>query len=178
MAGAAARPNRRPAGRGLIPTRNARRGVPRTVTAQQIPMPPDAGFAQLVETAPYPSFPTWAVERWRWAHEAPIRNQPAKMALVVLALHADKDGKAWPSFGTIQRLGSMGRSTVIDAIQRLEDAGWLTVYRRVRRTSLYFLKAPKDQHCRGCWRALPAETQLCPVCGYELGVRELDPKFY
>ena len=139
-------------------------------------MPPDAGFAQLVETAPYPSFPTWAVERWRWAHSAPIRNQPAKMALVVLALHADKDGKAWPSFGTIQRLGSMGRSTVIDAIQRLEETGWIAVYRRLRRTSLYWPKSPKDRQCQGCWRALPAETQLCPVCGYELGVRELDPR--
>ena len=139
----------------------------------QRPFAPDAGFIGEVPTGRYPAFPATPLKRLRWAMEAPIKSPAGKVVLIVLTFHANEKGKAWPSVKTIAGEASLSRRAAVDAIRRLERASWLTVLQRARLTSVYRPRAPTDQHCRHCWSVLPGETDLCPVCGWELGVQEL-----
>ena len=165
--------------------------------ATQLPFDPQAGFVAAVpDVPPYPAFPEFAVDRWRWVLEAPIRKprgEPpkwrpdpfGKAALGAIALHADKSGKAWPAVHTIARLASMSRREAIESIHRLEQAGWMTVQRRPRLSSVYRPKRPQDELCQGCWFVLHRDAKGCPSCGLETGVRSahlgvqgVHPKLY
>ena len=138
----------------------------------QRPFPPRVGFVGEVEPEPHGAFPTDVLGRIRWAMSAPVESPPAKTVAMILAVFADRDGKAWPSLETIAKCASLSRRAAINAVNRLEDDGWLTVYKRRSRPSLYWLKRPADRHCRGCWYVRPARVRLCPSCGRE-GVHEV-----
>ena len=141
----------------------------------QRPFDPRAGFVGEVATNPYPAFPSKPLERIRWAAHAPIASAPAKAVAVMLALHANQDGRAWPAVRTLATCASLSRSTTLVAVDGLAGNGWLTVEARRPRTSNYWLKAPWQRHCRQCWFAVPAEIECCPSCGAGK-VRELDLK--
>ena len=117
----------------------------------------------------YPAFPRKPIERIRWAMNAPIAHTSDKSVLMILAVHADERGKAWPSMATIARCGSMTRRTAFTAVRRLDETGWLAIDRRPRRPSRYWPKSPRDKHCPGCWYIVPSGAQICPICGLEGG---------
>ena len=71
------------------------------------------GPVGVVDGGSYPSFPRKPLARIRWAMEAPVKNTPDKAVLMILAIHADEQGKAWPSLATIAHCGSMARRTAI-----------------------------------------------------------------
>ena len=142
---------------------------------RQMLFPPVAGFVAAVPCEPYPGFPSSPLDRIRWAFWAPVRKAPAKTVLTILALHADKEGKAWPAVVTIATMASLGERAAIYAVKHLEGEGWLTVVRRVNRPSLYLPKAPTDRHCHGCGLTLVEGVTICPSCGLD-GVHEMHPK--
>jgi Bacterial regulatory proteins, gntR family len=61
----------------------------------------------------------------RWARETDGGSAPANFLLLILACHADGDGvvSPGPSWATLRRESGLGRSTVHEAIRRLEDRG-------------------------------------------------------
>ena len=133
--------------------------------AHQRPLPPVAGFVQAVETAPYPAFPLTLGKRVRWAMEAPIKSPAGKVALIVVAFHADDTGRAWPAIETVAAEASIGRRTAFRAIADLEARGWIATYQRRGRSTIYWPKRPRDVLCRECWTVLPGAAETCPVCG-------------
>ena len=139
----------------------------------QRPFAPAAGFLSAVPVERYPAFPASPLKRIEWAMSAPLSTPSHKTVLIVLSYRADEGGKAWPSFDSIAESTALSRRQVIETIKALEDLGWISVYRRTRRSSLYFPKRPGDQHCPECWILLPAKTQLCPACGQEPRVHSL-----
>ena len=139
----------------------------------QRPFDPAAGFVAPVDGEPYPLFPAKPLDRIRWAQDAPVRSTPAKLLLIVLAHRADRSGRAWPAVDSLARWGSMGRRTVFDGLDFLEDHGWLWRQRRKRLTTNYWPKAPGERRCEGCQLQQPAHLTMCPSCGREAGVREL-----
>ena len=143
--------------------------------AHQRPLPPSAGYLAEIDSDPYPSFPTKPLDRIDWAMDAPIASSPAKMVSIILAKHADKTGRAWPSISTIAQRASLAERTVKVAVKHLEATGRLTALRHPRRTTSYWLKSPADRVCEGCWTAVPARADLCPSCGRS-GVQELHLK--
>ncbi len=49
----------------------------------------------------------------------------SKMILVALRLHADREGRAFPSLATLARLSGMGKSTIVRKLSELECSGHL-----------------------------------------------------
>ena len=127
------------------------------------------GIVGVVQRGPYPIFPEKPIARIRWAMKAPIAHTSGKAVLIILAIHADEQGKAWPSLATITECGSMTRRTAISAVKRLAERGWITVERRSQLTSRYWPKSPRDKHCPGCRFILPPGAPFCPICGLEGG---------
>jgi hypothetical protein len=60
------------------------------------------------------------IEAINWAWKMPVRPASAKLTLVALADHANKDAEAWPSVKALCVKTSLDRKTVISAIQILE----------------------------------------------------------
>lgn len=54
----------------------------------------------------------------------------SKMILVALYLHADSEGRAFPSINTITRLSGMAKGTVARRLSQLEKLGYLTRRKR------------------------------------------------
>ena len=123
------------------------------------------GVLGVVNGGSYPSFPRKPLARIRWAMEAPVKNTPDKAVLMILAIHADEQGKAWPSLATVAHCGSMARRTAIRAVNELARGGLITIDKRPRLTSKYWPKSPQDAHCRSCWLAMPSAAPFCPACG-------------
>ena len=140
---------------------------------RQIPLPPAGTIGLARGVGPYPRFPRSTIDRLRWALGAPITSPTAKVVLVIVAFHADRAGKAWPSLDTIAAEASLSRRSVVYALQRLVADGWLTAERRPRLTTRYRPKAPSDNPCLGCSVLLPAGIDLCPVCGLTTEVHQL-----
>ncbi len=134
----------------------------------QRPFDPRAGFVGEVETGPHGAFPADVIGRIRWALDAPLESPAAKSVLVILAVHADRSGKAWPAVETIARQASIGRRTAYRALDWLEANGWIASYRRQGRSTMYWPKAVAHVLCRGCWIVLPRPMRLCPSCGFEV----------
>ncbi|MGH7953565.1 MAG: helix-turn-helix domain-containing protein [Limisphaerales bacterium] len=60
-----------------------------------------------------------------------VCDEPSdKLVLVYLADRANTKSKAWPHLPTIARHTGLGRSTIIEAVKRLEARGHLTVTRQ------------------------------------------------
>ena len=57
----------------------------------------------------------------------------------VLAVHADRAGRAWPSIQTIATMTGISKSHVSDALRKLEVAGIVRTEFRPKKTSLYTL---------------------------------------
>jgi DNA-binding transcriptional MocR family regulator len=64
------------------------------------------------------------------AWKADCAEPSDKLVLVYLADHANRASRAWPHLPTIARQTGLGRSTIIEAVKRLESRGHLTVSRR------------------------------------------------
>ena len=135
--------------------------------------------------APRGEPPKWRPRSFREGWQppwAPSRCMPTRAARL---------GRQWrraPAH-TIARLASMSRREAIESIHRLEQrllgAGWMTVQRRPRLSSVYRPKRPQDELCQGCWFVLHRDAKGCPSCGLETGVRSahlgvqgVHPKLY
>lgn len=70
---------------------------------------------------------------------------PARFVFVVLALHADPSGCAWPSVGTLADLTAMSESTVRRGLSELETAGDVVRELRPGRSTVYQL-CPHPSH--------------------------------
>ena len=138
------------------------------------------GVVGVVAGGAYPPFPSareGAARRVRWAMEAPVehrrpgeapqRHASDKLVLLLLAMYADEDGKAWPAVVRLAREGNLSRATTKRAIHRLAASGWVTRRERVAATTIYAPKSPADTHCWRCWYTLPRGHPVCPVCGAE-----------
>jgi DNA-binding transcriptional regulator YhcF (GntR family) len=60
-----------------------------------------------------------AAIRWAWDQRV---CASVKLVLLALADHADKSGHCWPSLARLQARTGLARSTVADALRKLEDA--------------------------------------------------------
>jgi len=63
-----------------------------------------------------------------------------RAVLRVLADHADLEGRAWPSYGTLMELTGFGRNSVTAAVNGLEAAGVVMVERRKKHGHRYTLR--------------------------------------
>lgn len=72
-----------------------------------------------------------------WAFDAPIENVGAKFVLVALADHAgDHNGEDWVCFPSTERLmtfTAQGERTVLRHLAWLQETGWISKRKRVRR---------------------------------------------
>ena len=95
-------------------------------TAFQRPLSPAAGFVTEAPKPPrIPPFPREnPILRIQWAMDSPLKGA-TKWTLIVLARHADKQGKAFPSLATIGRANGCSRATVLRALRKLESLGWI-----------------------------------------------------
>jgi DNA-binding transcriptional MocR family regulator len=82
----------------------------------------------------------WAA---REAH-VPAGDATAHHVLVVIATHANREGRAWPGVATIARETGLHPGTVRRAVQRLETAGLLEVIHRYGRSCEYLFHSPPD----------------------------------
>jgi hypothetical protein len=62
-----------------------------------------------------------------------------KVVLLVLAVHANKAGKAWPSLETIAAESCLSRRSAQRAVASLVEDGWVGRLRRRNRSSVYVL---------------------------------------
>jgi len=86
--------------------------------------------------------------------QTPIPCPADKLVALALADFADRDtGKAWPAVATLERMTSLSERTIRTALQRLADAGHLTIERSIGRghSSCYWL------HVKGA-AAAPLES--------------------
>ena len=120
-----------------------------------------------IEGAPYRPFPDRPLDRDDWVSDAPITNTSERFVLYRLARRANDRGIAYPSVSGLARETGYSRREVQYAIRALERQGWLTVAERTGRSSYYLPKSPAERHCRGCWKLLRADMDLCPKCGTE-----------
>jgi hypothetical protein len=71
----------------------------------------------------------FSLDQWsRQVFSARI-DATSKLLLLALGQLADSSGVCWPTQATIARMMNAGRGTVISAITRMEEAGWLLVDR-------------------------------------------------
>lgn len=77
------------------------------------------------------------------ARAAPV-DATARHVLMVIASHANRKGRAWPSTDTIAGETGLHRRTVEKAVDRLEGAGVIDVIHRPGRSCEYLF--PHDPH--------------------------------
>lgn len=71
----------------------------------------------------------FSLDQWsRQVFSARI-DATSKLLLLALGQLADDDGICWPTQAALADMMNAGRGTVISAISRMEDAGWLLVDR-------------------------------------------------
>lgn len=73
-----------------------------------------------------------SIEAMAWAKKVRVGDQSARLVLFVLADYADADGLTYPSFATLAHDCEVDRKTVIRAIKRLSDKGFLSIEPRKR----------------------------------------------
>lgn len=64
---------------------------------------------------------------WAWAQQL---KQGPKLVLLALADYADDDGVCWPGFDALSEKTSMSRSSVVESIKALEQAGLIVIEKR------------------------------------------------
>lgn len=72
-----------------------------------------------------------------WALTRKLDDSTCKFVLVAVANYADQKGVCWPSLGRLARDTSFDRSTIVRALRRLEEMGYLRVERRKRADESY-----------------------------------------
>lgn len=123
-----------------------------------------------------------------WAFDIDLKPASRKFVLISLADSADDFGFCWPSYDTIAKKCSMGRTTVIAHIKALSAAGFLHKIRRKRKNGYdnsngYQLNmgiAIADDHpmMQGVQNSHPKGSEAAPI-GFEtctLKGSELEPK--
>lgn len=80
----------------------------------------------------------------RSALERDDASQGARLVFLVIALHANGDGDAWPKVATIARLAGMSQRTVAYRLAELEKIGLVTVHRRLGRQHRYSVGTPAE----------------------------------
>ena len=79
-----------------------------------------------------------------WAMKAPTPDALSRWLLVVLADHANEDGKCWPSQATLARRTGMGRSTVNRKLEMLEKNQLIhRISGNSERSTMYHLLIPE-----------------------------------
>jgi len=79
-----------------------------------------------------------------WAMKAPTPDALSRWLLVVLADHANEDGKCWPSQATLARRTGMGRSTVNRKLEMLEKNQLIhRISGNSERSTMYHLLVPE-----------------------------------
>ena len=79
-----------------------------------------------------------------WAMKAPTPDALSRWLLVVLADHANEDGKCWPSQATLARRTGMGRSTVNRKLEMLEQSQLIhRISGNSERSTMYHLLVPE-----------------------------------
>ena len=73
------------------------------------------------------------------ARDIRIEHGPTKAILMLLASHADRDLKCWPSVRSLIWNSGFGRTTVLESLRRLEARNLITIQRRQRQSSIYRL---------------------------------------
>lgn len=105
--------------------------------------------------------------RWAWDQECP--TPASKLTLLALANRCGRDGTCYPSLACVARDTGLARSTVADALNRLERAGLIARQRgRTGRATTYRLASP------GAGLGSPRIGLGSPGAGLAL-VREPDP---
>lgn len=67
-----------------------------------------------------------SIEAMQWAFNQDIKPSSVKFVLVSLGDNAQHDGMAWPSIAALCAKTGQDRKTVISALNRLEEAGYLS----------------------------------------------------
>ncbi|MDT0355664.1 helix-turn-helix domain-containing protein [Herbaspirillum huttiense F1] len=67
-----------------------------------------------------------SIEAMQWAFQQDIKPASMKFVLVSLGDNAQHDGMAWPSIAALCEKTGLDRKTVISALNRLEQAGFLS----------------------------------------------------
>lgn len=82
-----------------------------------------------------------------WAMKAPTPDALSRWLLVVLADHANEDGKCWPSQATLARRTGMGRSTVNRKLEMLEQSQLIhRISGNSERSTMYHLLVPEQDN--------------------------------
>ena len=92
-----------------------------------------------------------------WAMKAPTPDALSRWLLVVLADHANEDGKCWPSQATLARRTGMGRSTVKRKLEMLEENQLIhRISGNSERSTMYHLLVPEQD------RVVPERDKVVP----------------
>lgn len=92
-----------------------------------------------------------------WAMKAPTPDALSRWLLVVLADHANEDGKCWPSQATLARRTGMGRSTVNRKLEMLEANQLIhRISGNSERSTMYHLLVPEQD------RVVPERDKVVP----------------
>ena len=67
-----------------------------------------------------------------WAFKQPVSDASAKLVLLAICHHADKDGKAFPSLSRISELTGLAKRTISRKVAMLVEAGLITAEERTR----------------------------------------------
>lgn len=67
-----------------------------------------------------------------WAFKQPISDSSAKLVLLAICHHADKDGNAFPSLSRINELTGLAKRTISRKVAMLVDMGLMTAEERTR----------------------------------------------
>jgi Fe2+ or Zn2+ uptake regulation protein len=78
-------------------------------------------------------------QRSRFIMRAPRLTSNERLVLLAISDHLGDKRSAWPSTETLQRLTSLGRSTVLRTLKALEQSGRLSVTRSTGRANRYRL---------------------------------------
>jgi DNA-binding transcriptional MocR family regulator len=89
--------------------------------------------------------------------KAPTPDALSRWLLVVLADHANEDGKCWPSQATLARRTGMGRSTVNRKLEMLEENQLIhRISGNSERSTMYHLLVPEQD------RVVPERDKVVP----------------
>ena len=97
------------------------------------------------------------------AFDAECDEPSDKLVLVYLADRANVNGKAWPHLPTIVRHTGLGRSTIIEAIKRIEARGHLTVGRKAGCSNRYLIHPVTDARARPATRPVRLADASSPA---------------
>lgn len=82
----------------------------------------------------------------RSSWEANCRSGTAKLVLLCLADHANKDGKSWPSITRIAERCNLSRRCVLSNISALEEDGLIVSKKEKGKGTIYTLQLVNEMH--------------------------------